>query len=116
MRFSRNPIVLAVSSVSMLLVTTACGSDENSSSGADTEKVRIALSAFQDVNSVHVGIEKGFFEDLGVELDIQNSDWPSANELLVGGHVDLANACESDVMLQNAQGNDTTLALSLIHI
>jgi ABC-type nitrate/sulfonate/bicarbonate transport system substrate-binding protein len=97
------------------VLTSACAGGDSGGGGSDGQTVRLALSAFQDVNSVYVGLEKGYFDDAGVKLDITQSDWPSANELLVGGHVDLANACESDVMLHNAQKNDTTLAFPLFY-
>lgn len=72
--------------------------------------IRVALSAFQDVSSIYVGIEQGFFTEENIVLDIQKADWPSANELLVGGHVDIANSSDADVILQNANDLGTTLA------
>lgn len=81
----------------------------------DLQKVRVALSAFQDVNSIHVGIAQGFYADEGIELVIQNTDWPGANELLIGGHVDMATSSDADVILQNARGLDTTLAFPLFY-
>jgi NitT/TauT family transport system substrate-binding protein len=111
---------LIVSAVALTaLVASGCGGSDSSASpstgGGETQSVRVALSAFQDVNSVYVGIEKGYFAEAGVDLKITQSDWPTANELLVGGHVDLANACESDVMLHNAQKHETTLAFPLFY-
>lgn len=78
-------------------------------------KVRVALSAFQDVNTIHVGIAKGFYKDAGIELDIQNTDWPGAQELLIGGHADMATTSDADVVLQNAKGLDTTLTFPLFY-
>ena len=76
-------------------------------------KVKVALAAFQDVNTIHVGIAKGFYKDAGIELEIQNTDWPGANELLIGGHVDMAASASVDIVLGNAQGADTTLTFPL---
>ena len=76
-------------------------------------KVRVALAAFQDVNTVHVGIAKGFYEEQGIELVIQNTDWPGAQELLIGGHADMAVSSSVDVVLQNSSGADTTLTFPL---
>ncbi|MFN8457988.1 MAG: ABC transporter substrate-binding protein [Anaerolineae bacterium] len=81
----------------------------------ELQKVRVGLSAFQDVNSIHVGIEKGFYAEEGIELEIQNTDWPGAQELLIGGHVDMATTSDADIALQNAQGQDTTLAFPLFY-
>lgn len=86
--------------------------------GADAQeltKVRVALSAFQDVNTIYVGIAKGFYKDAGVELQIQNTDWPGAQELLIGGHADMATTSDADVVLQNAKGLDTTLTFPLFY-
>jgi NitT/TauT family transport system substrate-binding protein len=76
-------------------------------------KVRVALAAFQDVNTIHVGIAKGFYAEQGIELEIQNTDWPGAQELLIGGHADLAVSSAVDVVLQNASGAETTLTFPL---
>ena len=75
--------------------------------------VRVALSAFQDVVSIYIGIEEGFYRQEGIAVDIQHTDWPGSNQLLVGGHTDLDTTSDADVALQNAQGNDTTLAFPL---
>jgi NitT/TauT family transport system substrate-binding protein len=82
---------------------------------AQESNVRVALSAFQDVNTIHVGIKKGFYKDAGITLEIQNTDWPGAQELLIGGHVDMATTSDADIVLQNAKGLDTTLTFPLFY-
>src|SRR5690625_3922796 len=64
----------------------------DSSSDNELQTVNLALSPFQDVYSIHVGIEKGFFEEEGIEINIQETDWAGGNDLLVGGRVELATA------------------------
>jgi ABC-type nitrate/sulfonate/bicarbonate transport system substrate-binding protein len=81
----------------------------------ELRKVKVALSAFQDVNTIHVGIAKGFYEEAGIELEIQNTDWPGAQELLIGGHVEMATTSDADIVLQNAKGLDTTLTFPLFY-
>ena len=116
-------MMVALAVVLCLLVATACGGKNdtggatapNASGKQELTKVKVALSAFQDVNSIHVGIQKGFYEEEGIQLEIQNTDWPGANELLIGGHVQMATSTESDVTLQNANGQDTTLAFPLFY-
>jgi ABC-type nitrate/sulfonate/bicarbonate transport system substrate-binding protein len=83
------------------------------SSSFAADKVRVGMSAFQDVSSLYVGIEKGFFPD--IEFDIQKTDWPGANELLIGGHVDIATSSDSDVILQNSKGIPTTFSFPLFY-
>ena len=85
----------------------------SSASNAENAKVRVGMSAFQDVNSLYVGIAKGFFP--GIDFEIQNTDWPGANELLMGGHVDIATSSDADVVLQNSRGVATTLAFPLYY-
>jgi NitT/TauT family transport system substrate-binding protein len=98
-----------------VLVAQGCGgSDSTAGSGGDEPaKVTLALSTFQDFYAVHVGIEKGFFADRGIEIAIKQTDYPGANALLVGNKVDLAATCEADVITQNAVGQDTTLAFPM---
>ena len=71
------------------------------------------MSSFQDVMTLYVGIEQGFYEEAGIEFDITNTDWPGANELLIGGHVDIATSCDADNILQAAVEQETTLAFPL---
>ena len=85
----------------------------SAASAQEMTKVRVALAAFQDVNTIHVGIAKGFYAEQGIELEIQNTDWPGAQELLIGGHVDMAVSSSVDVVLQNASGAETTLTFPL---
>jgi NitT/TauT family transport system substrate-binding protein len=85
----------------------------SAASAQDMTKVRVALAAFQDVNTIHVGIARGFYAEQGIELEIQNTDWPGAQELLIGGHVDMAVSSSVDVILQNASGAETTLTFPL---
>src|ERR1700690_3149428 len=67
------------------------------------KEIHVALSAFQNVNSIYVGIAKGFYEKEGLKLIIQNTDWPGANELLIGEHADIATSSDADIVLQNAR-------------
>ena len=73
------------------------------------DKVRVGLSAFQDVNTIHVGIQMGFYEEAGIELEISNSDWGGAQELMIGGHVDMATTSDADIVLHNSRGINTSL-------
>lgn len=83
--------------------------------GQAPTKVKVAIAAFEDTLSLWVGVEKGIFAEEGIELEIQNADWSGAAELLVGGHVDIASNGDADVVTQNANGLDTTLAFPLFY-
>jgi NitT/TauT family transport system substrate-binding protein len=79
-----------------------------------TTTVKLAMSPYQDVTSIHVGIRKGFFKSAGIELKIQNAGgWNASNELLVGGGADIGTSCDFDIIPQNAKKQDTTLAFPL---
>lgn len=96
-------------------VETSDADNDNVAEEQELEKVTVALSAFQDVYSIHVGIEKGCFADEGIELEIVKSDWAGANDLLVGNQVDIATSSDSDIILQNSNGIDTTLAFPIFY-
>lgn len=78
-------------------------------------EVKVALSSFQDVCSIYVGIEKGFYKEAGIKLNVKRVDWPGANELGVGGQVDMWTTSDADVIQQNNAGADTTLAFPLFY-
>lgn len=102
--------------IGMMVLTSfgvACGSSDSpttDNTAKELKTVKVALSSYQDMDTIYVGIEKGFYEEEGIELEITQTDWASAQELLIGGHVDIANSSDADVVLANAQGHDTTLA------
>lgn len=79
------------------------------------KEVKVALSSFQDVCSIYVGIEKGFYKEAGIKLNVKRVDWPGANELGVGGQVDMWTSSDADVIQQNNAGADTTLAFPLFY-
>lgn len=79
------------------------------------EKVKMGLSAFQDVYSVFVGIEQGYWEAEGIELELTYSDWGGTNELGVADKVDVWATSDADVVLHNARGIDSTLAFPMFY-
>lgn len=108
-------VATVLSSVPMAAQATTRPHAAPAASGQQLVHVRVALSAFQDVQSIWVGIAKGFYQREGIQLDIQNTDWGGANQLMVGGHADLSTSSDGDIVAQNAQGNDTTLAFPLFY-
>lgn len=93
-------------------ITPAAGEQEEELP-QELKRVRIAISPFQDVLSLYVGLEKGWFEEVGIDLEVVDTTWPGGGELLVAGEVDLGNAADADVIIQNAQDQPTTFALML---
>lgn len=114
-RFKSYVTILVFAVMALALVGCSQSGNAGSTSKKDLETVNLALSPFQDVYSIHVGIEKGFFEEEGIKLNIQETDWAGGNDLLGGGKVELATAGDSDIVLQNSNGVDTTLAFPIFY-
>lgn len=91
----------------------ASGSGANPSASQEVTHLKVALAAFQDVNSIWVGIEKGFYEEAGLEIEVVNTDWPGAQELLIGNHVEIGVSSDPDIVAANAQDQDLTLTFPL---
>ena len=77
------------------------------------ETIKVGLSAFQDVHSIFVGLDQGYYADEGIELDIVYTDWPGANELGAADQVEIWTTSDADVVIHNARGLDSTLAFPL---
>ncbi len=60
-------------------------------------KITIGLSPYQDVSSLIVAEEKGFFEKYGLEPEFIPIDWGGAIELLAAESVDFANMSDTDL-------------------
>lgn len=104
-----------VLSIIMVMSLSLFGSGKKSQPSEEMQltKVKVGMSNFQDVNSFYVAVEQGFFKEEGIELEFITTDWAGANELLVADKVDIATSCTYHVLLQNAVGQDTTLAFPL---
>jgi NitT/TauT family transport system substrate-binding protein len=110
-RTRRDFLKLAGAGAAGVAFLGACGGQ----GAGGLQQVKVGMSAFQDVNTLYVGDEKGFFEDEGIELEYLRTDWPGANELLTGNKVDIATSSDADIILQNAQEHATTLAFPLYY-
>ena len=106
---ARTVAVLAAFTLGISIIATPA------QSAPKLKEVRVALSSFQDVCSIYVGIENGFYKQAGIKLNVKRTDWPGANELGVGGQVDMWTTSEADVIQQNNSGSDTTLAFPLFY-
>lgn len=87
--------------VLMSVVLVACGSDEKSSDGADSEKETIIIGiddkfapmGFRDDNNEIVGFDidyaRAAAEEMGVEVKFQPIDWKTKETELNSGRIDL---------------------------
>lgn len=102
--------VLAAATFAAALFLPGCSAPGASDAEDGSTTITVAQAAFQDYAAIAVGIEEGIFEDHGIRLDIMNTDFSGAQDLLIGEQADVAASNEAQVVLQNAQGHDTTLA------
>lgn len=106
--------------VSFLLLTiavAACG-EKDEPTNAGMEAFDLALDFY--VNPDHAGIyqalERGYFEDAGLELQPRVPSDPSAPiKQVAAGQVDLAISYEPEVMLARDQGLDVVAVAALVH-
>ena len=103
-RLNRQFLTLLMVVVMSLTLGVSCMAENT------LDTITVALPAFQDINSIMVGVEKGIFEKYGIELDILRTDWGGGNELLLGGQVDVCGSGDTEAITHNAIGADTTLA------
>lgn len=101
-------------SVVVVFSTWGC-TTEDAGTTKGLEKVTIALPAFQDFNSIFVGVENGFYAEEGIELEILQVDEATGHELLVADKVDLAGGSAIKTFLMNAQGVDATFAFPFFY-
>lgn len=100
----------------LLVVLTAglaaCGGDDSSSDSsaasgsAELKKVRVGVAPFQDLLSIYIGIENGWYEEEGLDLKATNVELQEAGEALVGGSVDMASMCDVDALVKAPQAPD----------
>ena len=102
----RAAIALVIAAVAVL---GGCGEREESGSGDRTEGFTVALDWFPnpDHAGIYAGIDRGYFEDAGLDLDPQVPSDPAAPiKQVAAGRVDLAISYEPEVLLAREEGLD----------
>ncbi len=105
-RFLEKPLILLSFSLFLVgAISLSFGAGEAIAEKKPEEvvKVRVAISAFQDVFALYIVKEKGWDKEEGLDLELIEADWPSAQELLAAGAVDFANSVEADVIVRYHQ-------------
>lgn len=75
----QRPVAALAALVLPLAVTAACGAGDDSSSDSDgNTKVTVGVIPIVDVAPIYLGVEQGFFEDEGLELDLQTAEGGAA--------------------------------------
>jgi putative hydroxymethylpyrimidine transport system substrate-binding protein len=112
----RNALALALA-VSIIALGSACGEKEEELEGARPEQLELALDFY--VNPDHAGIytalERGYFEDAGLEVEPRVPSDPAAPiKQVAAGEVDLAISYEPEVLLARDQGLDVVAVGALV--
>ncbi len=117
-RASRVRTALAIAAAAALLaVAGGCGEREEPRTEAEAEPFTVALDFY--VNPDHAGLftalERGYFEQAGLEVDAQVPSDPSAPiRQVAAGRADLAISYEPEVLLARDQGLPVTAIAALV--
>jgi ABC-type nitrate/sulfonate/bicarbonate transport system substrate-binding protein len=72
------------------------------------------LTPFQDVYTTFIGLDKGWYKDAGIDLDLKLiPDWQGAQTLIAGGNIDTATSADADVIIANSKDRDVVFVLPL---
>lgn len=93
----------------LLLVVTACGtqdSDSTSQDGEALEKVTFVLDWTPNTNhtGIYVAKEKGFFEEEGLDVDIMLPGEVGSNQLVASGQADFGVSYQERVIMARPEG------------
>jgi putative hydroxymethylpyrimidine transport system substrate-binding protein len=116
-RASIPAVALAVALLALSLGLTACGEKSESVDG-EPQPFTLTLDFYP--NPDHAGIymaqKLGYFEEAGLDLEIQTPSDPAAPmKLLAAGRTDLAISYEPEVILAREQGLDVQAVAALVN-
>jgi putative hydroxymethylpyrimidine transport system substrate-binding protein len=111
------PAVLALALLALAIGLAACGEKSEDVTG-ETESLSLTLDFYP--NPDHAGIylaqKLGYFEEAGLDVDIQTPSDPAAPlKLLAAGRSDLAISYEPEVMLAHEQGLDVQAVAAIVN-
>ena len=105
---------------SLVLVGAACGGGDEGPSGAEADLVKmrhyLGLTPSPGSSPWFIGVEKGFFEDAGVEVEVLPGETPAAGPgLLAQGDAETASTDFTFLALTKAEEPDLPAKLIAIH-
>jgi putative hydroxymethylpyrimidine transport system substrate-binding protein len=115
----RRAITAALSLAALALGVTACGGGDDATPGSASDPTPFTLELDWFVNPDHAGIfsalDRGFFEQAGLEVEPQVPSDPSAPiKEVAAGRVDLAVSYEPEVLLARQQGLDVRAVAAVV--
>lgn len=116
MRQPRRPIA-ALLVLAVALLAAGCGEKSEEEAGAP-ERFDLALDFFinPDHAGIYMGLERGYFEEAGLDVRPRVPSDPSAPiKQVAAGRADLAISYEPEVMLARDQGLDVVAVGALVH-
>lgn len=100
-------IILTASVLSALMLITGCNSTSNSDENGGLEKVTLILDWTPNTNHTgfYVAKEKGYFEEVGLDVDIIQPSEGSALQLLAAKKGDFAISYQEDITFAKTSDN-----------
>ena len=119
MRPKRSPAAILALALAVVAgaVAAGCGEKDETSSGGATEPFSLALDFYvnPDHAGIYTGLERGFFEQAGLDVQPQVPSDPSAPiKQVAAGSVDLAISYEPEVVLARDQGLPVVAVAALV--
>jgi NitT/TauT family transport system substrate-binding protein len=73
----------------LLLLVAGCSGDESSAAGGETNKVRVGYIGLTCEAPIFSAVEKGFFKEEGLEVELVRCQWASYKDALALGRFDV---------------------------
>ncbi|HEU4735699.1 MAG TPA: ABC transporter substrate-binding protein [Solirubrobacterales bacterium] len=111
------PAVLAIALLALAAGLAACGEKSEDVTG-ETEALTLTLDFYPnpDHAGVYMAQKLGYFEEAGLDVEIQTPSDPAAPmKLLAAGRSDLAISYEPEVVLANEQGLDVEAVAAIVN-
>ncbi|HEU4945254.1 MAG TPA: ABC transporter substrate-binding protein [Solirubrobacterales bacterium] len=111
------PAMLAFALLALALGLAACGEKSEDTTG-ETESLTLTLDFYPnpDHAGVYMAQKLGYFEEAGLDVDIQTPSDPAAPmKLLAAGRSDLAISYEPEVVLAHEQGLEVQAVAAIVN-
>ena len=108
MKGRNGTLLIAIAALAAALALAACG-EKSEDGGSEVESLGLTLDWLPnpDHAGIYVAEERGYFEDAGLDLEIQVPSDPAAPiKQVAAGRADLAISYEPEVLLAREQGLD----------
>jgi NitT/TauT family transport system substrate-binding protein len=103
----RRTLVTVLAVAAVLAATAACGADDNGTDIGDGETAAVKVGAIPivDVAPLHLGVQKGFFKELGIDVLVINTrGGAAAVPGVVSGLFDFAFGYVVSILVANSLG------------